>query len=78
MWRSNILLDSHPRICSFSKNEDVSVYDLLTAFTLGEIFNLPLSIQARGELQDLQTSLADVELIDAKDIWRCVWGSEGF
>ncbi|XP_073360070.1 uncharacterized protein [Aegilops tauschii subsp. strangulata] len=78
MWHNDILADSHPRLYSFAKNEDVAVRDLLTAPALGQNFHLPLSIQARGELQDLQTSMATLELADTRDAWKCVWGSEGF
>ena len=60
LWHDDILSDSHPRLYSFAKNEDVSVRELLTAPALGQNFNLPLSDQARGELHDLQTSLAEV------------------
>ena len=78
LWHDAILSDNHPRLYSFAMNEDVSVRELLMAPALGQNFSLPLSIQARGELRDLQTSLANMELTGNRDTWRCVWGAEGF
>ena len=44
--------------------------------TLGQNFYLPLSVQARDELDDLQTSLASLELTEVNDAWHPIWGSE--
>ena len=71
LWHNCVLGDSHPRLFSFATDEDVSVQALLTTPTLGRNFQLPLSTQAREELQDLQCSLASTGLAEAPDIWRC-------
>lgn len=79
LWHDEVLSDSHPRLCSFAKDEDVSVQGLLTANSLGQNFHLPLTIQAREELIDLQSSTASTELINGtSDCWRCLWGSNDF
>ncbi|XP_073357917.1 uncharacterized protein [Aegilops tauschii subsp. strangulata] len=75
-WHGDILADSHPRLFSFAKHDDISVRVLLTSPTLGQNFYLPLSVQARGELDDLQTSLASLELMEVNDAWHPVWGLE--
>ena len=75
-WREDILANSHPRLFSFAKHEDISVKFLLTSSTLGQNFHLPLSMQAREELDDLQTSLASVEPTEVNDAWRLIWGAE--
>lgn len=81
-WQQEILAESHPRLFSFVRDEDVSVQKLLTAQTLGQNFqnfHLPLSIQAREELSDLQAVTASTELsIGANDVWSCTWGSTKF
>ena len=74
-WHNIILGDSHPRLFSFTADEDVLMQALLTAPTLGRNFQLPLSTQAREELRDLQGSLSSTELSEAPDIWRCMWGA---
>ena len=71
LWHNCVLGDSHPRLFSFATDEDVSVQALLTAPTLGQNFQLPLSTQAGEELRDLQCSLASMELVEARDTWRC-------
>ncbi|XP_020174866.1 uncharacterized protein [Aegilops tauschii subsp. strangulata] len=75
-WHGDILADSHPRLFSFAKHEDISVKMLLTSPTLGQNFYLPLLVQARDELDVLQTSLASLELTEVNDAWHTVWGSE--
>ena len=77
-WHGDILTDSHPRLFSFAKHEDISVRMLLTSPTLGQNFHLPLSVQAREDLDDLQASLASMELAEVHDAWRLIWGSEEF
>jgi hypothetical protein len=47
LWHDDIISDSHPRLLSFTKDEDVSVPGLLTSDTLGQKFHLPLTTQAR-------------------------------
>lgn len=79
LWHGEILAEGHARLFSFARNEDVSVQGLLTMNTLGQNFHLPLSLQARAELEELQSTLAAVELSPGvKDEWRCVWGPKGF
>ena len=78
LWHNNVLCDSHPRLFSFAVDEDVSVQNLLTSPTLSHNFQLTIYVQARGELHDLQSSMAPIELTDTPDTWSCVWGSGGF
>ena len=60
----------YPRAFSYAINEDVSAKDFLTANTLGENFQLPLSAQAIQELRSAQEETAEI-LLDthATDQW---------
>ena len=73
LWMDSILASSYPRAFSFTKNEDISAQALLTAGTLGETFQLPLSEQAHAELMDLQQLLAPITLTHREDKWTCIW-----
>lgn len=77
LWQKEILSETHPRAFSFAIDEDVSVRRLLTADSLSEIFALPLSPQARQEVEELQTLTGQTALRDRhSDSWTCVWGQK--
>lgn len=78
-WQNEIISESHQRLFSFARDEDVSVQKLLTAPTLGLNFHLPLSVQAREELTDLQSITEPTKLTSGmNDVWSCTWGSSMF
>lgn len=79
MWSDNLLAESHPRAFSFVREEDSSIRHLLSSESLGQVFHLPLSIEAREEVRELQHITAHIDPgSQEKDVWRCVWGGEGF
>lgn len=79
MWCNDLISITHPRAFSFSRDEDMSVRTLLSGQTLSQIFHLPLSVEAREEVHDLQqvTSHLNPGTID-KDSWCCIWGGSEF
>ena len=80
MWLGEILAETHPRACSFAKDEDISVRAFLGATSLQETFHLPLSEQAHAETRNLQSLTLDVQLagLSTHDDWTYVWGSTHF
>jgi hypothetical protein len=50
-WLNTILSDEYPRAFSFALSEDVPVTDFLSATSLAENFNLPLSPKALQEIR---------------------------
>ncbi|XP_037418890.1 uncharacterized protein LOC119283440 [Triticum dicoccoides] len=78
LWLEDILSDSHPRAFSFARNEDISVQQFLTITSLDEAFHLPLSMQARDEVRNIQHLVAHVTLDNGhniKDVWSYIWGT---
>ncbi|XP_044367523.1 uncharacterized protein [Triticum aestivum] len=74
LWTDDILADRFPRAFSFTRNEDISVQEFLTAETLGTTFHLPLSEQAHEELLTMQQMLTPTTLNQGDDKWGCTWG----
>lgn len=47
LWSTEILCASHPRAFSFAVKEDICVRNLMLSSALGQVFHLPLSVEAR-------------------------------
>lgn len=62
LWHDQLLMESHPRAFSFTQLPDASIADFLGIAALQEGFHLPLSPQARLEVQNLQELSAPLEL----------------
>lgn len=56
------LMDTHEHLFSYTKNEDVSLAQFYNNNTHVENFMLPLSMEARTKLDDLQTMMAGINL----------------
>jgi hypothetical protein len=77
LWNEQPLTESHPRAFSFARNEDITVQKLLTSTTIGEAFHLPMSLQAREEINSLQQLTMGLDPgNNQKDRWLCVWGNK--
>ena len=73
-----IYADKYPRAFSYVHEENLSVRVFLTATTLHETFQLPLSMQAHEELKMLQLDVMDVTFEEHDDVWSYCWGSTVF
>lgn len=79
LWQDQVISESHPRAFSFCRQEDISVNKLLSAESLGQIFHLPLLIEAREEIKDLQDTTRGVDPSSGtNDTWLCAWGGKEF
>ena len=78
LWLDDVLADSHPRVFSYAKLEDISVRDFLGCTNLNETFHLPLSMQAHNELRDIQEITTHIgnDAGEDMDSWVYEWGSE--
>lgn len=63
-----------PRLLSFAQSPNVSAHEFLSSES-EEHFNLPLSVQAFQEFQELSSLLLDIQLTDDKDVWSFIWGN---
>ena len=75
---ADVFQDKYPRDFSFAREPDISVRHLLYSDRLGDVFHLPLSLEARREVAGLQSETLDTSLADGKDVWSCVWGGDKF
>ena len=73
-----IYADKYPRAFSYVHEENLSVRVFLTATTLHETFQLPLSVQAHDELKLLQLDIEEISLDDRQDVWTYCWGATVF
>ena len=56
-WDSTILKDSYPQAFSFAKNKNISVYNVMNAENITELFQLPLSQIAFDQCYEIETRL---------------------
>ena len=75
-WNTDTLQDRYPRAFSFARNPDVSVRHLLSSERLGEVFHLPLSVEAKNEVIQIQSETLEMALNEDRDVWSCVWGGD--
>lgn len=74
-WCTGIFAKSHPRALSFAIREDAFVHNMLCVEALDDAFHLPLSIQARDEVRDLQNISSDQQVdVHTHDTWTYAWG----
>ena len=67
-WKIEVFQDKFPRAFSFAKELDISVRQLLSSDRLGEVFHLPLSMEALNEVAGLQAETLNTSLADGKDV----------
>jgi len=78
-WQHGVFEDSHPRIFSYLRKEDMSVQEFLSSDSLHNTFFLPLSPKALEELKDIQNICREVTMTqDNSDKWSYVWGNDKF
>jgi hypothetical protein len=78
-WLSNITSEEFLRAFSYTKNEDISVRDILTSNQLSLNFSLPLSPQALDEIRVLQGLAAHIDFSnDTHDTWTYEWGAANY
>lgn len=77
LWMQNdVLAHRFPRLESFTKADDISVFEAAHAEDLDSLFMLPFSPEAHQEFQDLQHCLELIEYDENSiDTWTPIWRS---
>nr|XP_051205325.1 uncharacterized protein LOC127319150 [Lolium perenne] len=78
-WCNPQLSEASPRLFSYSLNEDISITDFVNEQNMGNLFQLPLSIEAHTELLQLQLDINE-DTINRyiPDKWEFAWGKSAY
>jgi hypothetical protein len=63
---------------SFAKKPDISLQVAALSNPSASMFNLPLSIEAFEQFQQVESLLQNLQLSDGKDTWFYIWGNTTF
>jgi hypothetical protein len=72
LWNDQVRKLSLPELHSFAKNKSISLQKALSSATLVDLFNLPLSVQAHLQFQNLQEELTSLTNLDLNDRWTYI------
>jgi len=78
MWNDKVPMIAYPELYSFIKSKNTILAEAKTSDNLLNLFHLPLSQQAFGQLTQLQQDLQQITLNDNNDFWTCIWNSGKF
>jgi hypothetical protein len=67
-----------PELYSFAKKPDISLKNASSASSIVSLFNLPLSIEAFQQFQQIENIFQNLQLDGVKDVWLYIWGSSIF
>lgn len=67
-----------PELYSFVKKPTLSLKAVWEQPEFSEHFNLPLSLQAYEQMQELSKILVQLDLEQGKDIWTYIWGNGNY
>lgn len=68
-WNDIPCIEVFPKFHSFATNDAISIKRIVFYSDLGELFHIPLSLQAYNQFEKLQTLLQHVQLSENKHIW---------
>jgi hypothetical protein len=78
-WLNTIVSDEYPIAFSYAIAEDVTVQSFLSATSLAENFNLPLSPEALQEVRNLQGDASHITIHEnTQDKWTYEWASDKY
>jgi hypothetical protein len=63
---------------SYARNKWISLSKAHASDTLSDLFNLPFSVEAFDELQELESGFSTLTLTSSSDNWTYIWGSSQF
>jgi hypothetical protein len=76
-WNDDIDKFTYPHLHSFALNKDI-FERALAEDSIYNLFQLPLSIEARNELHNLQEEINDIELSSQPESWDFTWSNATF
>jgi len=68
----------NPELFSFAKKPCISLASVLACNSTFTLFNLPLSVEAFNQFQNLQQCIQDQQQAVGIDVWKYIWGSNVF
>lgn len=68
-WIQQPLQLEYPQLYSFARNKEITINSFYAQQNLLDLFNLPLSIEAYNQSQEVQSFIDHFQLIDQQDIW---------
>lgn len=74
-WHNQTWKVRLPELYSYAKNKSISAKSALEQEDVNQLFHLPISEIAFGQLQRVQQDLKVTQLNENKDIWKFNWGS---
>jgi hypothetical protein len=78
LWHGQVRKLQYPEFHSFAKNKSICLSKATESSGVVNLFNLPLSVEAFNQLQELQSELHNLELTDMDHKWHYIWGSNRF
>jgi hypothetical protein len=77
-WAGQPLKLAFPEFFSFVKKPTISLNTAALMNPTSNLFNLPLSVQAFDQFQQVQTILPDFTQTNENDSWSYIWGNSFF
>jgi hypothetical protein len=78
LWNKGIPAQQYPELFSFACNSKLSIKEAKQKEHLFKKFQLPLSEQAYEQYLELNEAWEQITILNAKDNWKFIWGSEIF
>jgi len=81
IWNGRLFSSQFPELFSFAKDKHISVQTFISMLAIeepDELFHLPLSTQAYGQFQQLNSIIANITLQARNDVWSYIWNSNIF
>jgi len=78
LWGTQIMSTKFPKLRSFARNRNISLYDTMHQSQLHSMFYLPLSQQAHSQFMQLNNELQQLNLEDRPDRWSYIWNTNKF
>lgn len=76
LWNDFLFCHKYPRLFSFAKNTDIFVQQYLQIEDLYVLYNVPLTLQAAQEFDQLQLDLTEIVFSsETNDSWSYIWGN---
>jgi hypothetical protein len=78
LWNGEVRKLQFPELYSYAKNKTISLSKAQSVAIFHELFNLPVSVEAFTQMQELEFELLNLEPSDLYDTWTYIWGSPIF
>lgn len=78
LWNGQVRKLAFPELYSYAKNKKISLSIAWSSDILVNLFNLPVSVEAHLQFQNLHEELSSLLLLEPEDNWTYIWGSPIF